>query len=309
MKHKNTKVIVTGGAGFVGSHVCDLLVERGFSVVVFDDLSTGRKEYLNKKATFVKLDITKAKKVFETVTKIKPRCIFHLAAWPRVVRSMDNPIGTNKVNAEGTLIMLEAAKLAGVLRFIYSSSSSVYGKQKRYKMRESAKPHPISHYALQKLIGEEYCSFYAETFGMEIVSLRYFNVYGKRQPARGVYALVLGKFINQLKQRKRLTVYGDGKQTRDFTFVGDVARANFLSLSAKIPKGKNSIINIGTSEETSVNQIVNFLGGTPKYIVPNPRGKYEEKRKAADRQLAKKIIGWEPKVMLKEGLEALLRGR
>lgn len=305
MNYKNMKVIVTGGAGFIGSHVCDLLVGKGFNVVIFDNLSTGKKEFVNKKATFEYLDITDEKKVFKLVSEIKPGYIFHLAAWPRIGRSMDDPLGTHKVNVEGTLVMLEAARRAGTTRFVYSSSSSVYGEQKSHIMKESFIPNPGSHYALQKLIGEKYCAYYAETCGMEVVSLRYFNVYGERQSAEGVYALVIGKFLNQIENKQKLTVYGDGTQTRDFTFVGDVATANLLSVSAKLAKGTNTIVNIGTSKETSVNQIASLLGGEPEYIVPNPRGKYEEKRKVADISLAKEIIGWQPTVNIEEGLALL----
>lgn len=301
----NKKVIVTGGAGFIGSHVVDLLVKNGYSVVVFDNLLTGCKEYINKKAKFLKIDVTDSNKVFEMVSEIKPYAIYHLAALPRIVRSINDPIGTNNINVNGTLIMLEAAKSNGVKRFIYSSSSSVYGKQKSYLLKESFTPHPISHYALQKLIGEMYCSFYAEYFGMEIVSLRYFNVYGKRQPDKGIYSLVVGKFLKKLSKGEKLPVYGNGKQTRDFTFVSDVASANLLSLTSDIPKGKNMILNIGTSKETSINQIVKYLNGVAEYIVPNPRGRYEEQRKVANIQLAKKFLGWEPKIMLKDGLKKL----
>ena len=305
MNYKDIKVIVTGGAGFIGSHVCDLLVEKGFKVVVFDNLSTGKKEFINRQATFEYLDITNEKKVFKLVSEIKPRYVFHLAAWPRIGRSMEDPLGTHRVNVEGTLVMLEAARKAGTRRFVYSSSSSVYGEQRSHIMKESFIPNPGSHYALQKLIGEKYCSYYAKIHRMEVVSLRYFNVYGERQSDKGVYALVIGKFLNQLKNNQKLTVYGDGKQTRDFTFVGDVAEANLLSVSAKLAKGTNTIVNIGTSKETSVNQISSFLGGESEYIVPNPRGEYEERRKVADISLAKKILGWEPTVTIEEGLKLL----
>ena len=301
----NKKVIVTGGAGFIGSHVVDLLVEEGYLVSVFDDLSTGRKEYINRKSNFVNIDITDSKKVFDVVSQIRPDCILHLAAWARLKRSIDDPIGTNKVNVNGTLIMLEAARRFNVPRFVYSSSSSVYGGQKNHKMKESFTPHPISHYALQKLIGEEYCTLYAENFGIKVVSFRYFNVYGDRQPDQGEYSLVIGKFLRQLKEGKKLTVFGDGNQTRDFTHVSDVARANLIVLSADLPRRRNTIVNIGSSQEISVNQIVKFLGGIPDYIIPNPRGFYEERRKVADISLAKKVFGWEPKVKLKDGLKEL----
>ena len=301
----NKKVIVTGGAGFIGSHVVDLLVEEGYLVSVFDDLSTGRKEYINRKSNFVNIDITDSKKVFGVVSQIRPDCILHLAAWARLKRSIDDPIGTNKVNVNGTLIMLEAARRFNVPRFVYSSSSSIYGGQKNHKMKENFTPHPISHYALQKLMGEEYCTLYAENFGIKVVSFRYFNVYGNRQPDQGKYSLVIGKFLRQLKEGKKLTVFGDGKQTRDFTHVSDVARANLIALSADLPRRRNTIVNIGSSQEISVNQIVKLLGGIPDYIIPNPRGFYEERRKVADISLAKKVFGWEPKVKLKDGLKEL----
>lgn len=304
---RNLKVIVTGGAGFIGSHTCDLLIKEGISVTVFDDLSTGKAEYLNKKSDFINIDITDFKKVLENVSKIKPDCILHLAAWARLKRSIDDPMGTNWVNVNGTLSMLEAARKCKVPRFIYSSSSSIYGGQKSHKMKESFTPHPISHYALQKLIGEEYCTLYAENFGIKVISLRYFNVYGDRQPDQGEYSLVIGKFVKLLKENKKLTVFGDGRQTRDFTHVSDVARANLLSLFVDTPEGKNMIVNVGSSQETSVNQIVKLLGGIPEYIIPNPRGMYEERRKVAEISLANKVLNWKPEVTIKEGLKMLLK--
>lgn len=302
----NKRIIVTGGAGFIGSHVCDLLVEKGYSVFVFDNLSTGRLEYVNKKAIFEKIDITKYKNVIGVVSKIKPDCIFHLAAWPRIMRSVDDPVGTNKVNVDGTLVMLEAARMSRVRKFIYSSSSSVYGDQEDYRMKESFTPHPKSLYALQKLVSESYCTFYAELYGIETVSLRYFSVYGDRQPDSGLYALVIGKFLKQIRIGRKLTVYGDGNQIRDFTHVSDVARANLLSLTTKLPKGKNTVLNIGSGRGTSINQIAKYLNGISEHILPNPRGQYEERKKVADIRLAKKILGWEPNTSLKNGLVEFL---
>jgi UDP-glucose 4-epimerase len=303
------KAIVTGGAGFVGSHTCDLLIKEGVSVTVFDDLSTGKEEYINKKSDFINIDVTDSTKVFDAASKIKPDCIFHLAAWARLKRSIDDPIGTNRVNVGGTLAMLETARRCKVPRFIYSSSSSIYGGQKNFKMKENFTPHPISHYALQKLIGEEYCALYAKNFGIRTLSLRYFNVFGERQPDQGEYSLAIGKFLRQIREGKKLTVFGDGEQTRDFTHVSDVANANLLSLLVDLPSGKNTTLNIGSSRETSVNQIVNLLGGTSEYIIPNPRGIYEERRKVADITLAKKVLNWEPKVTIEEGIKSLLKGK
>lgn len=302
----NKRIIITGGAGFIGSHVTDLMVTKGYEVYVFDDLSTGVQNNINKNANFIKVDITNYKKINSLISKIKPECIFHLAAWPRIGRSMDDPIGTNNANVVGTLSMLESASVNKVPRFIFSSSSSVYGKQNKHIMNEKMIPNPMSHYALQKLIGEKYASFYAKTHNMKIITLRYFSVYGDRQPDSGPYALVISKFLKQLKLGQELTVFGDGKQTRDFSHVLDVAQANFLAMTTNIDSGKNTIINIGTSKETSVNQIANYFQGKIKYIIPNPREKFEERRKIADITLAKKILGWTPKVNIEKGLQMLI---
>lgn len=303
----NNKVIITGGAGFIGSHLTDLMVEKGYEVTIFDDLSTGVKSNINKSANFVEIDITNFKKTNYFVAKIKPDCIFHLAAWPRINRSMDDPIGTNNVNVNGTLNMLEAARINNISRFIYSSSSSVYGKQKTHIMKENMIPNPMSHYALQKLIGETYATFYSKSFGMKIISLRYFSVYGDRQPHSGPYALVISKFIDQLKNKQKMTVFGDGTQTRDFTHVSDVAKANLLAMDADVEFGTNTIINIGASKETSVNQIVKMLNGDAVNIIPNPREKYEEQRKMADNRLANKILKWKPETDIVYGINELIK--
>lgn len=299
-------VVVTGGAGFIGSYVCDLLIKEGVKVIVFDNLSSGKKEYINKKSDFVKIDITNFKLVNELVSKIKPSCIFHLAALSRIGRSMEDPIGTYKVNVNGTLNMLEASKINFVSRFIFSSSSSIYGSQNTHIMTESLKPNPISHYAIQKMISEMYCSFYSDRFGLETVSLRYFNVYGNRQPSEGKYSLVVGKFLSQLKNDEELTIFGDGTQSRDFTHVEDVATANLMSMNVEMIKKRNLIINIGTARETSINQLARILGGETKFIIPNPNEDFEEVRKVADIKLAKKILGWTPSISIEERIQKLL---
>lgn len=303
----NKKVVITGGAGFIGSHVVDLMISKGYKVTVFDDLSTGVKGNINKLANFIKVDITNFKKTNSLIAEIKPVCIFHLAAWPRIARSMDDPIGTNSVNVNGTLSMLESARVNKIPRFIFSSSSSVYGKQKTHIMNEDMIPNPVSHYALQKLIGEKYATFYAKNFGMSIISLRYFSVYGDRQPKSGPYALVISKFIDQLKNKQKMTVFGDGIQTRDFTHVSDVAKANLLAMKADVEFGTNTIINIGASKETSVNQIVTMLNGDAVNIIPNPREKYEEQRKMADNRLANKILKWKPEIDIVYGINELIK--
>lgn len=301
----NSRVIVTGGAGFVGSNLTDFLINKGFKVYVFDDLSSGRKEFVNPKANFVLVDVANAKKVSDLVAKIKPSTIHHVAALPRILRSVDDPIGTHKANVTATLSVLEAARITGVDKFIFSSSSSIYGLQKVAKMNEKMTPNPISHYAVQKLMAEMYCTFYADKFGMRTASLRYFNVYGRRQPDTGEYSLVIGKFIKSAGSGENLTVYGDGKQTRDYTYIDDVVEANYKAMKNPLVKGKNIILNIGFGREVSVNDLTAIIGGKPAYIQPNPRGEYEERRKFSDSRLAQKTISWKAKIDVETGIGLL----
>jgi len=302
--NKSMKCLVTGGCGFIGSNVVDALLALGHSVVVIDDLSTGKLSNLNKDAEFVQGSILD----YELVKALASEAdwIFHLAAWPRIPRSIEDPLGTHNVNVSGTLNVLQAARESQVERFIYSSSSSVYGDQATYMMTESMVPNPMSPYALHKLIGEQYCTVFARLFGMRIASLRYFNVFGPRQVTEGAYALVIGKFLRLKDAGEPLTVYGDGKQTRAYTFVGDVVRANIMAAQADLQSGQNLILNIGTSEETSVNEVAKKVGGEVEYIIPNPRGEFEERRKAADHSKAKSLIGWEPTVSFDEGMKTVL---
>lgn len=301
----NRRVIVTGGAGFIGSNLTDFLINKGYKVYVFDNLSSGKKEYINPKADFVKVDLVKATKVSELVSKIKPSAIHHVAALPRISRSVDDPIGTHDANVTATLSVLNAAKISGVNRIIFSSSSSIYGIQKTPRMNEKMIPNPISNYAIQKLMAEMYCTFYAEKFGMSIASLRYFNVYGNRQPDSGEYSLVIGKFLKAARENEDLTVYGDGKQTRDYTYIDDVVEANYKAMKYKLATGKNLILNIGFGKEVSVNGLVEIIGGKTINIKPNPRGGYEERRKYSDCRLAQKLISWKAKIDIVTGINTL----
>lgn len=301
----NRRVIVTGGAGFIGSNLTDFLINKGYKVYVFDNLSSGKKEYINPKADFVKVDLVKAKKVSELVSKIKPSAIHHVAALPRILRSVDDPIGTHDANVTATLSVLNAAKISGVNKIIFSSSSSIYGIQKTPRMNEKMTPNPISNYAIQKLMAEMYCTFYAEKFSMSIASLRYFNVYGNRQPDSGEYSLVIGKFLKAARENEDLTVYGDGKQTRDYTYIDDVVDANYKAMKGKLVNGKNLILNIGFGKEVSVNDLVGIIGGKTTNIKPNPRGSYEEKRKYSDCRLAQKLISWKAKADIIAGINSL----
>ena len=299
------KSVVTGGCGFIGSHVVDRLVERGDDVVVVDDLAAGDAAWLNPDADLVRGSVLDAKLLRRAVDGAGR--VFHLAALPRVERSIEDPVGTHRVNVDGTLNVLEAARGAGVGRIVYASSSSVYGLQATHVMSEDMAPNPKSPYALQKLMGEQYAELFAGLFGMSIVSLRYFHVYGPGQPSDGQYALVIPRFLRMRREGNPLTVYGDGEQTRSYTHVSDVVEANLLAAVADLPVGQHIALNIGTGQETSVNDIAAAIGGPVQHIVPNPRREFEEARKAADYSLARSLIRWEPRVTFADGIKDLLQ--
>lgn len=294
------KVIVTGGAGFIGSHLVDALIYKGYNVVVIDNLIAGKKENLNPKAKFHKMDI-------RDLEKIKPAFkgvdyVFHLAARPRVPFSVEYPAEAHTNNALGTLNVLIAAKDAKVKKIVYSSSSSVNGDQKELPLREDMIPKPKSPYALQKLIGEEYCRLFYELYGLPTVSLRYFNVYGPRLALEGAYSLVMGVFLKQKMAGEPLTIEGDGKQTRDFTHVRDVVRANILAAESN-KTGKAEIINIGAGNNVSINKIAELFGG--QTINKSPR-LGDVKHTLADNKKAKKLLGWQSEVKIEEGVKELL---
>ena len=298
------RCVVTGGCGFIGSHLVNRLVDLGHEVAVLDDLSTGDRCRCNGKAELIIGSVTDLNAV--TGATKSADVIFHTAAWARIQRSVADPIGTHEVNVTGTLNVLRAAHLNEVPRVVNSSSSSVYGDQQSHLMREDMTPNPKSPYALQKLMGEQYGELFVRLFGMSVVSLRYFNVYGPGQPSEGAYSLVIPRFLRMRKEGLPLTVYGDGEQTRSYTHVSDVVEANVLAAAAELPTGKHVALNVGTGQETSVNEIAEAIGGPVERIVPNPRREFEEARKAADCSRAKSVIGWEPRVAFAEGIQALL---
>ena len=298
MKH-----VVTGGCGFIGSHLVGRLLELGHEVVVVDDLSTSEGRCVNPEATLIEGSVTDLALVMSATEGAD--CVFHTAAWARVPRSIDDPVGTHEVNVNGTLNVLQAARENGVGRVVYSSSSSVYGDQDTHVMREDMTPNPVSPYALHKLIGEQYGSMFARLFGMSVVSLRYFNVYGPGQTTEGAYVLVIPNFLKLRDEGRPLTIYGDGRQTRSYTHVFDVVRANLLAACADLPEGENVALNIGPNEETSVNEIAAMIGGEVEHIYPNPRGEFEELRKSSDCSKAKAMIGWEPQISLSEGIRGV----
>jgi nucleoside-diphosphate-sugar epimerase len=296
---QNKKVVVTGGAGFIGSNLVDELIELGADVHVIDNLSGGKKENINKKAILYVVDLRNLNDIIPIINGAD--YVFHLAALPRVQYSIEHPVETNDVNVNGTLNMLIAAQKGGVKRIIYSASSSAYGDQSEMPLRESMIANPKSPYGLQKYIGELYCRVWSETHNLETVSLRYFNVYGKRQNPEGAYALVIGKFLKQKAEGTPMTICGDGNNTRDFTNVKDVVRANILAAESK-NVGKGEVMNIGAGDNYSINNVAKLIGGEIEYI----EARLEPSNTLADFSLAKKLIGWEPTITLEQGLKELL---
>ena len=228
------KYAVTGGAGFIGSNIVEKLIELGHEVIIIDNLSTGKKSNLHPQATFFKINLFDTNKSIELIKALnRVDTVFHCAAHARVQRSIKNPTLFEKNNTLGLVNLLESAHKANVKRFVYSSSSSVYGELDKLPSNESSKCNPSSPYALQKYYGEQCCKLFSSIYGIETICLRYFNVYGERQNIGGAYATVIGIFIDQKLKGKQLTINGDGKQRRDFTYVGDVVEANIKASKAK----------------------------------------------------------------------------
>ena len=284
------KCLVTGGAGFIGSNLVDRLIDEGIEVIVIDNLSTGKKENINPKAKFIACDIAQTKMDFLIKQIEGVDVLFHLAALARVQPSIDDPIPFNEVNINGTLNVLFAAYKAGVKKVVYSASSAAYGDAEKMPQLETDPTNPLSPYGLQKYVGEQYCKMFSQVYGLDTVSLRYFNVYGERMLLEGAYCLVLGIFARQMLEGKPLTINNDGEQRRDFTYVGDVVNANILAAHHK-DKLNGDVINIGNGDNYSVNEVVKMYGGqsTAGQKVLEP---FET---LADITKAKKVLGWEPK--------------
>lgn len=292
------KVLVTGGAGFIGSHLVDVLIDHGYEVVIVDDLSTGRIDNLNSSAKFIKHDLNLIDQSYLTKELLNNvDTIFHCAAYPRVQLSIKDPLTSNSRNIDLTLRVLSAAKNSGVRRFVYSSSSSIYGDSNELPTKEDSFPNLKSPYALQKLVGEEYCKLFSILYGLETVSLRYFNVYGDRMPDEDAYSTVIAVFMKQIKEKKPLTITNDGNQRRDFTHVKDVAIANILAMESK-EVGKGEVLNIGSGKNYSINQIADLLGGVKVY----GEKRIEPQETLADNSKAKYLLGWNPSIYLEQWL-------
>lgn len=298
------KYLVTGGAGFIGSHIVERLVGDGQEVRVLDDFSSGKRENIAPFAS--KIDLLEGdlraeedcRKACEGV-----EIIFHEAAVPSVPRSVEDPRTSHEVNIDGTFNLLMAARDAKVRRVVYAASSSAYGDQPELPKRETAVPSPLSPYALNKLVGEYYLSVFHKCFGIEAISLRYFNVFGSRQDPTSAYAAAIPAFVSAILKDEPPTVYGDGEQTRDFTHIDNIVHANMLAASA--PQAEGYVMNVACAERVSVNQIIgeiNKLLGKdvkPRYVDTRPG---DVKHSLADITLAGELIGFEPVVMFDEGL-------
>ena len=284
------KYLVTGGAGFIGSHIVDKLIELGHEVTVVDDLSTGVKSNINEQATFIQLDISdRVSRGDLCIAMENVDTVFHCAALARVQPSIQNPQKYHKANIDGTFNVLLSARDSKVKRVVYSASSSAYGDQKQMPLEETMPTGPISPYGLQKLGGEQYCFVFSKCYGLETVSLRYFNVYGERQLVDGAYCTVVGIFLKQKADGKTLTITNDGEQRRDFTYVGDVVDANIkAATSDKV--GDGEVINIGRGNNYSVNEIAAAIGGETEFIGE----RLEPRETLADNSKAKELLEWEP---------------
>jgi len=302
-----TRALVTGGGGFIGSHLAEALLKKGHEVRVLDNFSTGKRENLtfgNHTSSLEIVDgdirdLALCQKAMEGVD-----FVFHQAALPSVQRSVEDPLGSHTVNVGGTLNVLLAARDAKVKRVMYASSSSIYGDTPTLPKREDMSPTPLSPYALQKYTGEQYCRLFSQLYGLETVSLRYFNIFGPRQDPNSVYSAVIPRFIDALLHRRSPIVYGDGEQSRDFTYIDNVVQANVLAMSAERLQGE--VVNIACGQRISLNQLLGFL----KQWIPSERpAVYEEARSGdvrhslADISRAKERLRYEPAAGIEMGLK------
>jgi len=292
------KALVTGGAGFIGSNLVDALIEQGCSVIIIDDLSTGKLKNIHSDAEFHKHDLASIElnKLIAILKDVE--IVFHLAALARVQPSIDNPLPYHDANVTATLNILYAASKSNVKRIVYSASSSCYGNSKKVPQQEDDLANPLSPYGLQKYIGEQYCRMFSQVYNLDTVSLRYFNVYGERMSLDGAYCLVTGIFAKQMLDGKSLTITNDGHQRRDFTYVGDVVKANLLAAKYSAPLN-GDVFNIGNGKNVSINEVADMFGGNKKY----GEKRLEPFETLANNNKAKNILNWEPEGNLSDWIK------
>jgi UDP-glucose 4-epimerase len=296
--------LVTGGAGFIGSHLVERLVRDGRQVRVVDNFMTGNRDHLRTFAD--KIELVEADLADPAVCERAcrgVRVVFHQAALPSVPKSVDDPVRSHRSNLEATLNLLVAARAARVSRFVYAASSSAYGESPELPKVESMPACPLSPYAVQKLASEHYCTVFARCYGLQTISLRYFNVFGPRQDPASQYAAAVPAFITAILGDTPPTVYGDGLQTRDFTYIDNVVQANLLAASAPTTIGE--VLNIACGERITINDLINQINGivgkrvTPRHVPERPG---DIKHSWADIDLAARLIGYRPTVTLADGL-------
>ncbi len=299
------RYLVTGGAGFIGSNTVEELVRRGHSVVVLDDLSSGKEENLadiRNKITFIKGSITDIDVVRKAVQEAD--YVLHLAARTSVPRSVKDPLETNRINIDGTLNVLVAARDAKVRRVVFAASSSAYGETPTLPKVETMQPQPISPYGVTKFVGELYAQTFGRCYGLENVSLRYFNIFGPRQDPGSPYSGVLAKYCTAFLEGTQPVVFGDGEQTRDFTYVENAVQANLLACEA--PNVSGRIFNIGAGGRTSLNQVLRVLAevsGNRLEAKYDPPREGDIRDSQADISQARQWLGYEPSVLFEEGLK------
>jgi UDP-glucose 4-epimerase len=299
------KFLVTGGAGFIGSNICGKLVSQGCFVRVVDNLLTGKKSNITDiidKIEFIQADMGDEIIARDAMQDID--VVLHQGALPSVPRSIDDPAATHKHCVDATFTLLMAARRAGIKRFVYASSSSAYGDTPTLPKLETMLPRPLSPYAVGKLVGEHYCSVFCEVFGLETIALRYFNVFGPHQDPTSQYAAAIPAFVTAILKDEPPTIFGDGEQSRDFTYVGNVVDANLLAARAQHTAGE--VVNVACGEAVTVNEVIDVINKSvgkdikPRYDAPRPG---DIKHSLADIRAARRLIGYRPRVSFRDGLQ------
>jgi nucleoside-diphosphate-sugar epimerase len=300
-------ILVTGGAGFIGSHLAETLLKQGHQVRVLDNFSTGKKENLlfeepHPSLEVINGDVRDLRDCEKAVAGVE--YVFHQAALASVQRSVEDPLTTQAVNVGGTLHILMASREAGVKRVVYASSSAIYGDTPMLPKHEEMPPSPLSPYALQKYIGEQYCRLFSQLYGLDTLSLRYFNVFGPRQDPASIYSAVIPRFIEALVEDRSPIVYGDGEQSRDFSYVENVVEANVLAMA--VSHGHGEVMNIACGQRTSLNQLLEILqrilGSKVRPVYQDPRPG-DVKHSLADIGKAIAFLHYHPRVGIETGLE------
>ena len=316
-----TKILVTGGAGFIGSNLCEALLQDGHEVVCLDNFATGKMENIQplldnypERFTLITGDIRKAEDCRQAVEEVE--YVFHEAALGSVPRSINDPVTTNEVNISGFLNMLVAARDAGVKRFIYAASSSTYGDSASLPKVEEVIGKPLSPYAITKYVNELYADVFARTYGMECIGLRYFNVFGRKQDPNGAYAAVIPLFVKKLMNHESPVINGDGEYSRDFTYIDNVIGMNKLAMTTENPDAVNQVYNTAYGERTTLKQLVSYLkeylsefdpeiAAIEVYHGPNRKGDIPHSLASIDK--AKELLGYNPQFSMKQGLKEAVK--